>query len=57
MSRLFKYVKNDGGHIYEQIGRNSGLQVSAKDLTWSFANILSAMQQRKQSLELLNKKK
>jgi len=37
-------------HITEQIDRNSGLQKSAKDLTWSYANILSAMQQRKISL-------
>lgn len=43
MYRLYKYVKNDGGHIAEQIGRNSGVQTSAKDLTWSYANILSAM--------------
>jgi GH15 family glucan-1,4-alpha-glucosidase len=43
MSRLYKYVKNDGGHIAEQIGKTSGAQTSAKDLTWSYANILSAM--------------
>jgi glucoamylase len=46
MSRLYKYVKNDGGHIAEQIGKNSGAQTSAKDLTWSYANILSAMKER-----------
>ena len=57
MSRLYKYVKNDGGHIAEQIGRNSGLQTSAKDLTWSYANILSAMKERKASFELLQMKK
>lgn len=44
MYRLHSHVKNDGGHIAEQIGRNSGTQTSAKDLTWSYANILSAMQ-------------
>lgn len=55
MNRLYKYVKNDGGHIAEQIGRNSGVQTSAKDLTWSYANILSAMHERKKSLSLLNK--
>lgn len=57
MNRLYKYVKNDGGHIAEQIGRNSGLQTSAKDLTWSYANILSAMQQRKKSVTMLEMKK
>jgi len=43
MSRLYKYVKSDEGHIAEQIDRNTGAQKSAKDLTWSYANILSAM--------------
>jgi GH15 family glucan-1,4-alpha-glucosidase len=43
MYRLYNHVKNDDGHIAEQIGRNSGVQTSAKDLTWSYANILSAM--------------
>ncbi len=57
MSRLYKYVKNDGGHIAEQIGRNSGSQTSAKDLTWSYANILSAMQQRQKSFEMIQMKK
>lgn len=57
MARLYKYVKNDGGHIAEQIGKNSGAQTSAKDLTWSYANILSAMQQRKKAYETLEMKK
>lgn len=46
MSRLYKYVKDGDGHVSEQIDKNNGNQISAKDLTWSFANILSAMQQR-----------
>lgn len=57
MSRLYKYVKNDGGHIAEQIGRNSGSQTSAKDLTWSYANILSSLQQRQKSFEMIQMKK
>jgi glucoamylase len=57
MWRLYKYVKNDGGHIAEQISRSSGAQVSAKDLTWSYANILSAMKERGKSLELIEMKK
>ena len=57
MWRMYKYVKNDGGHIAEQIGRNSGAQTSAKDLTWSYANILSAMKERAKSLELIEMKK
>ena len=43
MYRLYQHVKNDGGHIAEQIDRSSGVQKSAKDLTWSYANILSSM--------------
>jgi GH15 family glucan-1,4-alpha-glucosidase len=44
MYRLFQHVKDRNGHIDEQIGKTSGVQTSAKDLTWSYANILSAMQ-------------
>jgi len=43
MYKLYNHVKNDNGHIAEQIDRNNGAQKSANDLTWSFANILSAM--------------
>lgn len=46
MNRLYTHVKADGGHIAEQIGRSSGTQTSAKDLTWSYANILNAMKTR-----------
>lgn len=46
MYRLYQHVKGDSGHIAEQIDRNNGVQKSAKDLTWSYANILSAMQER-----------
>lgn len=49
MYRLYQHVKSDGGHIAEQIDRNSGVQKSAADLTWSFANILSAMAERKKA--------
>ena len=54
MYRMYKYVQADGGHIAEQIDRNVGGQKSAKDLTWSYANILSTMQQRGKSLELIH---
>jgi GH15 family glucan-1,4-alpha-glucosidase len=43
MNRLYKYVKNDNGHIYEQIDKSHGTHVSAKDSTWSMASILSAL--------------
>ncbi len=54
MFRLFEHVKGGDGHIDEQIGKTSGQQTSAKDLTWSYANILSAMQERKKSVTLFN---
>ena len=44
--RLWGHVKNDGGRIDEQIGKTSGVQTSAKGLTWSYANILSAIKVR-----------
>jgi glucoamylase len=53
LNRLYKYVKNDDGHIAEQIAKNSGAQTSAKDLTWSFANVLSALHYRNTHLQTL----
>ena len=55
MTRLWKYVKGDGGHIAEQIDRNSGSQKSANDLTWSYANLLSAYKARGKAMESLEK--
>ncbi len=47
MTRLWGHVKNDGGMITEQIDRSTGAQISAKNLTWSFGNILHALKIRK----------
>merc|ERR1719244_593708 len=47
MTRLWEHVKRDGGKIDEQIDKNTGLQASAEDLTWSYANILHALHIRK----------
>ena len=47
MTRLWTHVKDDGGEIDEQIDRDNGAQKSAKNLTWSFANILNALHVRK----------
>ena len=55
MYRLWQHVKNDGGHIAEQIDRNNGAQKSANDLTWSYANILSAMREREKASASLSK--
>lgn len=50
MYRLYEHVKSDGGHIAEQISKTAGTQTSAKDLTWSFANLMSALHYRKSHL-------
>lgn len=54
MYRLYQHVKGDAGHIAEQIDRNNGVQKSAKDLTWSYANILSAMKERLKAVQGLS---
>ena len=46
MLRLRKHVGADGGHLAEQMDRNTGAQMSAEDLTWSYAEVLNAMHQR-----------
>jgi GH15 family glucan-1,4-alpha-glucosidase len=48
MTRLWDYVKNDGGRMDEQIDKVTGDQTSASSLTWSYANILHALHVRKQ---------
>lgn len=54
MTRLWEYVKSDGGRIDEQIDKNTGAQTSAAALTWSYANILHALHTRKQVVAKLN---
>jgi glucoamylase len=44
--RLRSHVTAREFHLDEQIDRDSGEQMSAKDLTWSYAEVLSAMHQR-----------
>jgi len=46
--RLRQHVLARGFHLDEQIDRNSGAQMSAKDLTWSYAEVLNAVNYRKQ---------
>ena len=55
MNRLWCCVKNDGGRIDEQIDKVTGVQLSAKSLTWSYANILHALHARKRIVQLLEK--
>eukprot|EP00933_Yihiella_yeosuensis_P079787 TRINITY_DN93209_c0_g1_i1.p1 TRINITY_DN93209_c0_g1~~TRINITY_DN93209_c0_g1_i1.p1 ORF type:complete len:546 (-),score=136.64 TRINITY_DN93209_c0_g1_i1:234-1871(-) len=46
MALMKKYLSN-GMHMNEQIDRNTGVLLSAKDLTWNYANFLKAMKARK----------
>jgi len=45
MMLMKKYLTN-GMHMNEQIGRDTGVLLSAKDLTWNYANVLKAMKGR-----------
>ncbi|CAK9047113.1 unnamed protein product [Durusdinium trenchii] len=51
LKRLRHHMK-DGMHLYEQIDKHSGEQWNAKDLTWSYAEVLGAMQSRRKALKL-----
>jgi glucoamylase len=46
--RLRNHVSGDNFHLDEQIDRNTGVQMSAEDLTWSYAETLNAMHWRSQ---------
>jgi hypothetical protein len=48
--RNIKVPGNDDLHVYEQIDRATGDQYNAKDLTWSYAEILGAMRERDTAL-------
>ncbi|KAK3253051.1 hypothetical protein CYMTET_37680 [Cymbomonas tetramitiformis] len=49
--RLRKHVVADDGHLDEQIDRNDGHQMSARDLTWSYAEVLNAMAHREAAVQ------
>jgi glucoamylase len=50
MTRMWSHVKDDDGEIDEQMDRETGAQKSAKNLTWSYANVLNALHVRKSLL-------
>lgn len=54
MIRLKSHVVDDGFHLMEQIDRNTGKQMSAKDLTWSYAEVLNAVTARAAAVTTLN---
>ena len=45
--RLKKYIELYNFHMYEQIDKNNGKQISAFDLTWSYAEVLNAIKYSK----------
>lgn len=46
MLRLRLHVSGNDFHLDEQMDRNTGYQISASDLTWSYAETLNAMHNR-----------
>jgi glucoamylase len=46
LTRLAHHVKAGGFHLTEQIDRNTGTPMAAKDLTWSYATTLKAVHAR-----------
>jgi glucoamylase len=50
MARLAYHLEGANGHVSEQIDKNSGFQMSANDLTWSYAEILTALTARENYL-------
>ena len=44
--RIKKYIESYNFHMYEQIDKNNGKQISAFDLTWSYAEVLNAIKYR-----------
>jgi len=52
---LMKKFLNNGMHMNEQIDRNNGQLISAKDLTWNYANVLKAMKGRREAEEAMKK--
>jgi glucoamylase len=45
--RIRHYIESYDFHMYEQIDKNNGQQISAYDLTWSYAEVLNAIKWRK----------
>lgn len=46
LNRIKYYIKDYDYHMYEQIDKNTGKQISAYDLTWSYAEVLNALNLR-----------
>lgn len=46
LHRLKHYIQPYNFHMYEQIDKNYGTQISAFDLTWSYAEVLNSLVER-----------
>ena len=46
LTRLRGHVDDNNFHLTEQMDENTGAQMSAEDLTWSYAEVLNAMHSR-----------
>jgi glucoamylase len=46
LNRIKTYIEPYDFHMYEQIDKNNGKQISAYDLTWSYAEVLNALKWR-----------
>ncbi len=56
LTRLRHHIAgSDDSHLFEQIDKTSGVQYNAKDLTWSYAELLSALAEREQAVKSLTK--
>ncbi len=51
LQRIYHHVQGDNFHLAEQMDKNSGVQMSAKDLTWSYGELLVAYKNRKAAFE------
>lgn len=51
LTRLKAHIGDDEGwHLWEQLDRHTGKQFNAKDITWSYAEVLSALVQRDEAM-------
>lgn len=51
--RIRAHVEGGDFHLPEQLDRNTGSYLSAKDLTWSYAEVLKAMNKRQKLINLI----
>jgi len=55
LSRLHAHVAADDFRLFEQIDRLTGKQYNAEDLTWSYAETLSALRERELAVDFMQR--